>query len=255
LKKMAEHIEILFFVTALLAEIIGTIAGFGTSTIFMPVSLFFLASFQTAIVLVAFLHLFGNVGKLIFFRQGLLSGKFDKKTLLYFGLPSVIFTIIGALLVSIVAQDVLKLLLGLFLMFFTTILFMKPNFSLKPSAKNSLIGGGFSGLSAGLIGTGGALRASFFNSFRLKKEVYIPTVAAISLAVDVFRIPIYVASGFLTPGFYWYLPVLFVIAIVGTFTGKKIVDRIPQETFSKIVLGALFFAGLKFAYDGIINLS
>jgi uncharacterized protein len=243
--------NIFFFITAMIAEIIGTVAGFGTSTIFMPVSLFFY-SFQTAIVLVAFLHLFGNIGKIIFFREGLRSGKLDKRALLYFGVPSIALTIIGAFLVNLVVQDILKLILGMFLIFFSAMLFVKPNFSLKLSAKNSFIGGSLSGFFAGLIGTGGALRASFLNSFRLKKEVYIPTAASISLAVDIFRIPIYVASGFLTPEFYIYLPVLFVIAIAGTFAGKKIVDHIPQDLFSKVVLVALFFAGLKFAYDGVV---
>lgn len=243
--------DIWFFISAFIAEIIGTVAGFGTSTIFMPISLFFL-SFQSAIVLVALLHLFGNIGKICFFRKGLLSGKFDKKVLLYFGIPSVVLTLIGAFLVNFVVQDILKLILGVFLIVFSVLLFVKPDFSLKPSLRNSFIGGSLSGFFAGLIGTGGALRASFFNSFKLKKETYIPTVAAISLAVDIFRIPIYLASGFLTPEFYYYLPILFVIAIVGTFTGKKIVDRIPQEIFNKVVLVALLVAGIKFSYDGIV---
>jgi uncharacterized membrane protein YfcA len=48
-------------VRAFVAEIIGTIAGFGSSTIFLPLALFFV-DFKTAIVLVAIFHLFGNIG-------------------------------------------------------------------------------------------------------------------------------------------------------------------------------------------------
>jgi hypothetical protein len=40
---------------------IGTMAGFGSSTIFLPLALFFV-DFKTAIVLVAIFHLFGNIG-------------------------------------------------------------------------------------------------------------------------------------------------------------------------------------------------
>ncbi len=52
-----------------MAELIGTMAGFGSSTIFLPLALFFV-DFKTAIVLVVIFHLFGNIGRIIFFRQG-----------------------------------------------------------------------------------------------------------------------------------------------------------------------------------------
>jgi uncharacterized membrane protein YfcA len=43
----------------LIAEIIGTMAGFGLSTIFLPLDLLFV-DFKTTIILVAIFHLFGN---------------------------------------------------------------------------------------------------------------------------------------------------------------------------------------------------
>jgi uncharacterized protein len=60
----------------MIAEIIGTMAGFGSSTIFLPIVLLFV-DFKTAIVLVAIFHLFGNLSRIIFFRQGL-----DKRIIL-----------------------------------------------------------------------------------------------------------------------------------------------------------------------------
>lgn len=53
--------EILLFLSAFVAEIIGTMAGFGSSTILLPLALFFV-DFKIAIVLVAIFHLFGNIG-------------------------------------------------------------------------------------------------------------------------------------------------------------------------------------------------
>ena len=60
----------------MIAEIIGTMAGFGSSTIFLSIVLLFV-DFKTAIVLVAIFHLFGNLSRTIFFRQGL-----DKRIIL-----------------------------------------------------------------------------------------------------------------------------------------------------------------------------
>jgi uncharacterized membrane protein YfcA len=42
----------LFFIVAFISEIIGAIAGFGSSTIFLPLALFFV-DFETALILVA----------------------------------------------------------------------------------------------------------------------------------------------------------------------------------------------------------
>ena len=241
-------IELLFFIAAFIAEVVGTMAGFGSSTIFLPLALFFV-DFKTALILVAFLHIFGNLGRITFFRHGL-----NKKLLLVFGVPSVILTILGALLVNYTSQEILKLVLGIFLLLFSILSLAKPDFRFKSSPRNAVVGGGISGFLAGLIGTGGALRGAFLTAFNLKKEVYIATAAAIAIAVDITRIPIYFGSGFLKQQFYWYLPLLFGIAIAGSYMGKKIVDKIPQRSFRKFVLGIIALISLKFIYDGVISL-
>ncbi len=236
--------ELLFFVSAFFAEVVGTAAGFGSSTIFLPLALFFV-DFRTALVLVAFLHIFGNIGRITFFRHGL-----DKRLILLFGVPSIILAATGALLVNYAPQDILKIILGIFLLVFSADSIVRPGFRFNPSNKNAIIGGGLSGFLAGLIGTGGALRGAFLTAFNLKKGVYIATAASIALAVDMTRIPLYFGSGFLEPGFYYHIPLFFIIAISGSYVGRKIVDKIPQDVFRKYVLVAIAAVSLKFVYDG-----
>lgn len=231
--------EILFFTSAISAEIIGTIVGFGSSTIFLPLALLFV-DFRTALILVAIFHAFGNIGRVSFFRHGL-----EKTVLLRFGLPSIIFTLIGALLVGFVSQLLLKGILGVFLVIYSLLTFWKSNLEVKSTVTNSVVGGGLSGFLAGLIGTGGALRGAFLTSFGISSEKYIATTAAIALSVDVTRIPVYFFQGFLESKYYWFIPVLFVIALTGSFIGRQIVNKIPQKQFKKIVLGAIFVIGLK----------
>lgn len=238
--------ELLFFAAALLAEVAGTVAGFGSSTIFLPLALFFV-DFKTALVLVAFFHISGNLGRITFFRHGL-----DWKLIAMFGVPSVALTIVGAILVNYTPQEVLKLVLGLFLAAFSIVSILRPNLRFSPTPANAVMGGGLSGFFAGLVGTGGALRGAFLTEFNLNKNIYIATAAAIALAVDATRIPIYFGSGFLSSEYCTYLPALFIIAIAGSYLGKRIVDRIPQHVFRKIVLTAIATISLKFIYDGII---
>ena len=239
--------EILFFAVALFSEIVGTIVGFGSSTIFLPLALLFI-DFRTALILVALFHIFGNIGRLSFFRHGL-----EKNVLLRFGLPSIIFTLIGALLVPFISQSLLKGILGVFLVFYSLLTFWKDNFQVQPTLTNSIVGGGLSGFMAGLIGTGGALRGMFLTSFGITKEKYIATAAGVALAVDLTRIPVYFFQGFLESKYYWYIPVLFIIAFTGSFIGKQIVDKIPQKKFKKVVLGGIFAIGLKFVYDFLLS--
>lgn len=240
--------EVLFFLSAFIAEVIGTVAGFGSSTIFLPLALFFV-DFKTALILVALFHIFGNLSRITFFRHSL-----DKKLLLLFGVPSIILTIIGALAVNYIPQEVLKLVLGLFLFIFSIISVIKSEFRFKPSIRNAVIGGSLSGFLAGLIGTGGILRSSFLTAFNVKKNIYLATAAAIALVVDITRIPIYFKNGFLEARYYSYIPFLFIIAIASSYLGKKIADKIPQKIFKTVVLLFIALASLKFISDGIIFL-
>ena len=237
--------EILFFISALLAEIIGTMAGFGSSTIFLPLALLFV-DFKTAIILVAIFHLFGNLSRIIFFRQG-----FDKRIILQFGLPSVLLSLLGAFLIGIVPQPALKLILGIFLVVTSISFLTKPGLKFPANTHTFIAGGSATGFITALVGTGGALRATLLQGFNIEKVKYIATAATIALATDATRIPVYISQGFLTEQYYLYLPILLAIALAGSFIGRKIVRRIDQEKFRKMVLVAIILVSIKFIIDGV----
>lgn len=235
--------EPLFFILALFSEIVGTVVGFGSSTILLPLSLFFF-DFGTSLVLVALFHVFGNLGRVGFFKEGL-----DKNILLTFGLSSVFLTLLGASLVPVVPQSLLKGILGVFLVLYCLITFWKENFRVRITPENSILGGGLSGFLAGLIGTGGALRGAFLMGFGLSKESYIATSAAIALATDITRLPVYLSQGLLGDKHFLSLPILFGVAVLGSFIGRVAVKRIPLKLFKKLVLMAILLLGTKLIYD------
>lgn len=242
---MQEVEEILFFISALIAEIIGTMAGFGSSTIFLPLALLFV-DFKTAIILVAIFHLFGNLSRIIFFRQG-----FDKRIILQFGVPSVLLSLLGAFLIGVLPQPVLKLILGIFLVVTSVSFLAKPGLKFPANTRTFIAGGSVTGFITALVGTGGALRATLLQGFNIEKVRYIATTATIALATDATRIPVYISQGFLTEQYFLYLPILFAIALAGSFIGRKIVRRIDQEKFRKMVLVAIILVSVKFIIDGL----
>ena len=242
---MNELVILFFLITAFLTVVIGTVAGFGTSTIFLPVALLFV-DFKTALVLVAITHLSGNVGATTFFRHGL-----DRRLILLFGAPSILLTILGAYLVIYIPQNILETILGIFLLLFSVYSLLRPNFKVRAAKINTIAGGSLSGFLQGLVGIGGPLRGAFLISYNLEKFKYIATLAAIAVIIDATRIPIYFANNLLESQFFYYIPPLVIIGIVGSYTGKKIVGRIPQNIFKKIVLVGIALASILLIYSGI----
>lgn len=238
--------EYLLIITALFAEILGTMAGFGSSTIFLPIALFFL-DFNTALVIVTILHIFGNIGRVIFFKKGL-----DIKLAIFFGIPGIILALVGASIITMVPSTLLKALLGLFLVAYSIQSLKFRDLKFKPTLKTAIFGGALSGFLAGLIGTGGAIRGAFLNAFDLEKSKYIATAAFVAILVDLTRLPIYLSNGFLGERYYFYVPFLLAAALIGSFIGKILVSSIPQETFRKIVLVAIMLVGLKFVLEFIL---
>jgi uncharacterized membrane protein YfcA len=237
--------DVLFLIIGFFSEVIGPMAGFGSSTIYLPLASYFV-DFKTALVLVAIFHLFGNISRITFFRHGL-----DRRVLLVFGLPSFLFSLLGATMVGDLSQTLLRLLLGIFLISLSVIFLVRPNLTFPANKKSLVLGGGISGFIVGLIGTGGALRATFLTGLKLDKEKYIATAAVIALGSDATRIPSYIASGFLTEQYYYFIPILFAIALAGSFVGRKIVTRINQAKFKKMVLMAVILVSIKFIVDGV----
>lgn len=232
--------SIIFILASYFAASGATVAGFGSSTLLIPVALLFM-DIKTTIFIVAFFHLFNNLFKIRMFWN-----KIDFKTFLLFGIPSIILAFIGAALISVIPVEIIKSILAVFLIIYSIYTIVNPKFVLKKSKAHAVVGGSFSGLLAGLIGMGGAIRSAFLIAFNLPKEVYIATSAMIAVVIDVTRIPTYfftkVVQG---SGHYIFLFFLFVSAYLGVKTGKILLKRINQKTFRKIVSIALLLAGVK----------
>lgn len=237
-----EHI--LFFSIAFVAEILGTVAGFGSATILTPFA-GLVVDIKVAIVLVAFFHFVGNVFRVYQFR------KIDWSIFLKFGVPGIIASIGGALLFSHLETRAIQLIFGLFLILYTFYSLFLKEIRLNTTNFTAISGGVSTGFLAGIIGTGGALRVVFLNAFHLPKNTFLATSAMISAVVDATRIPVYFFTGGTLERTYlvYYVPILIIVAFLGTWVGRRIVDQIPQELFHKLILVALFLVGAKFIFD------
>ena len=233
-----KDINIIFILLALIAEIIGTIGGFGSSVFFVPLGNFYF-DFYSVLGLTAIFHLSSNLSKIFLFKKGL-----DKRLLWAIGIPSVVFVIVGGFLSKILDTVFLEIFLGIFLVGLSLLFLIKSNIVISPNKKNAIIGGSFSGFCAGLLGTGGAIRGLTMAAFNLEKSVFIATSAFIDFMIDFSRTFVYYNNGYIHNHDLKYVPFLFVIGIVGSFIGKKILAYIPQAKFRRLSLVFILIIGI-----------
>ena len=90
-----KNLSYVFLLLSLIAEIFGTIGGFGSSVFFVPIANFYF-DFESVLGLTAIYHLSSNLSKIVLFKKGL-----DKKLLIHIGVPSVLFVVLGGLLTKV----------------------------------------------------------------------------------------------------------------------------------------------------------
>jgi uncharacterized membrane protein YfcA len=231
--------NLLYFIfLALLAEIVGTVGGFGSSLFFVPIASFFF-DFHSVLGITALFHLSSNVSKIAMFRHG-----FDKKLIIQIGIPAVLFVILGSFLSKFFDGKLLEICLSIFLITISLLLLLFKNMKLKPTLFNSVSGGALSGITAGLLGTGGAIRGLTLAAFDLKMEIFIATSAIIDLGIDLSRSVVYFTNGYMHRHDMYLIPILLVVSIIGTFIGKKVLMLFSQNQFKYIVLSLILAVGL-----------
>jgi uncharacterized protein len=230
---MDAELLVLFFLLALVAEVIGTVSGFGSSILFVPLATFFF-DFHTVLGITAVFHVFSNLSKIALFRHGI-----RKDIALRLGIPAVAFVIVGALLTGLFPTRYIELGMNILLVLMAVWLLVFSEKTISQTNRNLFIGGTVSGFLAGLIGTGGAIRGITLSAFALEKNVFIATSALIDMGVDSSRAVVYVAQGYFTREHVMLIPFLIAISLLGTWLGKLILQRTSQRVFRYLVLGVV----------------
>jgi uncharacterized membrane protein YfcA len=223
----------LFFLLALLAEIIGTISGFGSSILFVPIATIFI-DFKLVLGITAVFHVFSNLSKIVLFKKGI-----HKEIAIKLGIPAVLFVVLGAYLTQVIPLKEIELSMNLIILGLTLFLISGAAKKIQQTNFNLYTGGVVSGFLAGLIGTGGAIRGITLAAFGLEKDVFIATSALIDLGVDSSRAVVYILQGYFLQEHLILIPFLVTIAVVGSYLGKRILAYIPEKYFHYVVLGVI----------------
>lgn len=219
-----------FLILALIAEIIGTVSGFGSSILFVPLAALFF-DMTSVLAITAVFHVFSNISKIFLFRKGV-----DKNILIRLGIPAILFVILGAWMTTFIPIQRMELIMNVTLAIVAVFMIVNFNKTIPQSNRNLYIGGIASGLLAGLVGSGGGIRGLTMAAFHLPKDIFIATSAAIDLGVDVSRSIVYVGNGYFQQQHLMLLPFLLLISIFGSYIGKQILAYTSEVLFRYIVL-------------------
>lgn len=211
---------LLFLILSLLAEIVGTLGGFGSSVFFVPIANLFV-DFKSVLGITAIFHMSSNISKLALFRKSI-----NKFLLIYIGVPAIVMVIVGGVLSKYADERLLQIAFAIFMILMSLFFLFYDKAAISANKRNALIGGGASGFLAGVLGSGGAIRGLTMVAFNVQKEQFVATSAAIDFGVDLSRTIVYFFNGYMHAEHLSYMMALVVIGFVGTWIGKKLLERV-----------------------------
>lgn len=243
-------------ITAFFASLLTLYSGFGLGTILMPVvAIFFPVA--VAVALTAFVHLLNNL-----FKLALLWRKIDRDVVIRFGLPAMVMTVPGALLLGVLSDlpyshdymlagmaatiTPVKFLVGLLLIIFATAEWLPVFKNLNLPRKTFPIGGALSGFFGGLSGHQGAFRSAFLIRAGLDKDQFVASNAAIASLVDITRLVVYGLNVelLLSEVDPWLLGAASFAAFASVLGGTIGLKKITIGAIQKLVVGTLYILGI-----------
>lgn len=201
---------------------------------------------KLAVAAIAFPHFVGTAQRFWLLRRHV-----DRRVLLGFGITSALGGLAGALLHTRISSRALALVFG-FLPIFAGISQLTGWVErVHWGRRVAWVAGLVSGTFGGLVGNQGGIRSAAMLGFDVPKESFVATATAIGLFVDVARVPVYLATEAHAIAHVWPLLLTATLGVViGTALGTRLLGRLPQRTFRRVIALLLIGLGLYMAIAG-----
>ena len=237
-------IPIAVIAAALVASILAAVAGFGGAVIMLPV-LVWAFGIQDAIPILTVAQLIGNLSRVIFNKREL-----RWPVVWRFALGAVPAAVIGGIIFATAPAAALVRLLGVFLI--VMVVYRHTHWGKR--ARLTLRGfvplGAASGILSAVLGTVGPFAAPFFLSYGLIKGAYIGTEAMTAVIMHITKLGVY--GSYSLVGIHTLLigVAIGAVMILGTYVGKRLLNKVPESIFPHIIEGTMLVAGMLFIIRG-----
>jgi uncharacterized membrane protein YfcA len=230
--------EFVVAAAAVLAGTIASVAGFGIGSLLTPV-LALHADAKLAVAAVSIPHVVGTA-----IRFWLLRGSVDRRIFIWFGLTSAAGGLTGALLHSFASSRALAIVFGCLLLFVGVSAMTGLMRRVRLGRRAAWVAGAVSGVFGGLVGNQGGIRSASLLAFDSDPKTFVATATAVGLVVDGARMPVYLATEW--HGLQDLLPLIAIATagvVAGTLAGARLLRRVPEPVFRRIVAVLLLSLG------------
>ena len=230
--------------SAFVASTLAAVAGFGGAAVLMPV-LVVMFGVRDAIPILTVAQLIGNGSRVWFNRR-----QIELPVVGWFALGGVPAALVGGFLFASAPINFLIRLLGLFLIITVVFRHLGKSSALKiPLRGFTVLGAVLSFLSA-LLGSIGPIMIPFFLAYGLVKGGLIGTEALATVVMHVTKLVAYRRVSILSSDSIVIGVGLGCVMILGSYLGKKILDRLPERVFILLIETTLIVAGIGFLIHG-----
>jgi uncharacterized protein len=238
--------ELLVFLVAVAAGSVAALAGFGIGSLLTPV-LAIHNPLKLAVAAVAIPHFIATA-----VRFWLLRHDVDRKLLVSFGVFSALGGLIGALAHSWATSPLLTIVFGSALLLASISELTGAAHRVRLRGAAAWLAGAASGILGGMVGNQGGIRSAALLGFHTTRASFVATATATGLLVDLARMPVYLTlEGPALLGMARMISIATVGCVIGTFWGRRLLEKLPDAVFRRMVAGLILLLGVSMLATGI----
>jgi uncharacterized protein len=241
--------ELAVFAVAVVAGSVASLAGFGIGSLLTPI----LATqfpLKIAVAAVAIPHFIATAVRFM-----LLRGDVDRKLLWSFGIFSAIGGLTGALAHRWATSPLLTVIFGSALVLASSSELTGAARRIRLRGAAAWLAGAASGILGGMVGNQGGIRSAALLGFNTTRVAFVATATAVGLFVDVARLPVYLwLEGAALRGMIVLIAIASAGCVIGTFWGRKLLEKIPDHVFRRLVAVLILMLGVSMLATGLRGL-
>ena len=182
-------------------------------------------------------------------------GRWDRRMVRILVPAGVAGTVVGALTISYLNDDWIRILLGtVSLGFLSWTFYPRKNLPRSPGAPAGYFWGGLAGFTSFITHAGSPPVMVYLIPQRLEKDSFIATSLVFFFSLNYAKILPYVWLGLLERRVLVTAALLVPVGVAGIYAGQWMQRRIDVRWFYRMIYALLFFTGIKLLYDGITGL-
>jgi uncharacterized membrane protein YfcA len=248
---MTLELALLVTVVFIFSALIKGWSGFGTNLLAMPMLLILGFLKTEAVPIVITVNIFLNIAILIENKKFKLSSLNNIMVLVVLG---VVFTFVGQIFLKNSNADIIKIILGFFIILTVLNKGLKLKFTVTNKERYYIPIGIISGLLNGIAGLGGLPVLLLLSNSNMKKDEFRTTLVSYFLVMNIVAVIGFIINGLYNSLVFSYIGLVVVVSLAVCMFGVYLSRRVDDKWFQRVMLLILFALGAYTMYTGIAGL-